>query len=579
VSASTETAATWDCECRIRRRDGSLRWIWIRGRTFEEENGQPRRMAGTVADISDRKRIEEELRHARSRLEAALAAGAIATWMWDIPNDRMFADEALARLFGLDSADARGGLLDRYKESIHPDDRDRVTAVLGRAVETGEDYEADYRIVQPDGSVRWVVARGRAERDVTGRPVRMPGVLVDITERKRLEEALRDTDRRKDEFLATLAHELRNPLAPIRNSLQILKMPRVDAAMAKRTRDIMERQVQHLVRLVDDLLDVSRVMRGKIELRKERVELATVVARAVETAQPLIEVQGHELDISLPAESLLLHADPVRLAQVVGNLLTNAAKYTEPGGHIWLSAQRDGDAAVLRVRDDGIGIAASMLPHVFELFVQVDHASTRSQGGLGIGLTLVKNLVDLHGGTVEARSRGLGHGSEFVVRLPLTLPAHHGVDDDVRGEPAHAVMPTGHRVLVVDDNDDAAMSLALVLELKGHVVRVVHDGVSALEAVRTFSPALILLDLGMPEMDGFEVARRIRRMPAAADTVIAALTGWGQKEDRRRTAEAGFDHHLVKPVEPKTLEGLLAGLTAVSAEREGREAAEHSANE
>ena len=242
-------------------------------------------------------------------------------------------------------------------------------------------------------------------------------------ENARLYAEARDADRRKDEFLATLAHELRNPLAPIRNSLQILKMPRVDAATVERSRDMMERQVHHLVRLVDDLLDVSRVMRGKIELRRERVELATVVARAVETVQPLIEAQGHELSVRLPPESLLLDADPVRLAQVVGNLLTNAAKYTEPNGRIWLTAERDGDEAVLRVRDNGIGIAPDMLPRIFELFVQVDHASTKAQGGLGIGLTLVKNLVEMHGGTVEARSDGLGKGSEFVVRLPLSAQA------------------------------------------------------------------------------------------------------------------------------------------------------------
>ncbi len=243
----------------------------------------------------------------------------------------------------------------------------------------------------------------------------------------RLYQALRDADRRKDEFLATLAHELRNPLAPIRNALQILKMPRVDAATVERSRDMMERQVHHLVRLVDDLLDVSRVMRGKIELRKERVELATVVARAVETVQPLVDAQGHELSVRLPTESLLLDADPVRLAQVVGNLLTNAAKYTEPNGRIWLTAEREGDEAVLRVRDNGIGIAPDMLPHIFELFVQVDHASTKAQGGLGIGLTLVKNLVEMHNGTVEARSDGLGQGSEFVVRLPLSA---QGLEQD-----------------------------------------------------------------------------------------------------------------------------------------------------
>jgi PAS domain S-box-containing protein len=389
----------------------------------------------------------------------------------------------------------------------------------------------------------------------------LAGMSIDITERKRAEDALREADRRKDEFLATLAHELRNPLAPIRNSLQILNMPRVDAATVTQTRDMMERQVHHLVRLVDDLLDVSRVMRGKIDLRRERIELAAVVARAVETARPLIDAQGHRLDIDLPAESLPLDADPVRLAQVVGNLLTNAAKYTEPNGRIRLTARREFGQAVLAVRDTGIGIAPDMLPHVFELFVQADHASNRAQGGLGIGLTLVKNLVEMHGGTVEARSAGLGEGCEFVVRLPIAARACEepiSVDGDKRS----AVTPTGHRLLVVDDNRDAAISLAMLLQLLGHEVDVVHDGVAALEAVKKLRPALVFLDLGMPKMDGYEVARRIRRMPGLENTVLAALTGWGQQEDRRRTAEAGFDHHIVKPPEFSRLTELLDSLPA-----------------
>jgi CheY-like chemotaxis protein/two-component sensor histidine kinase len=376
-----------------------------------------------------------------------------------------------------------------------------------------------------------------------------------------MEEALREADRRKDEFLATLAHELRNPLAPIRNSLQILKMPRVDLATAQQTREMMERQVHHLVRLVDDLLDVSRVMRGKIELRKEPVELATVVARAVETAQPLIEVQGHELDISLPPESLLLDADSVRFAQVVGNLLTNAAKYTEANGHIWLTARREGDQAVLSVRDTGIGIAPDMLPHVFELFVQVDHATSRSQGGLGIGLTLVKNLVEMHGGMVEAHSAGLGKGCEFVVRLPLTVQQGQQPPEG-SSEGRQESPPSSHRLLVVDDNEDAAHSLAMLLRLQGHEVRVAHDGPSALEVATSYLPDLVFLDIGMPGMDGYDVARRLRKTPGLEKTVLAALTGWGQQEDRRRTAEAGFNHHLVKPPEPKVLDELLASLPA-----------------
>jgi CheY-like chemotaxis protein/two-component sensor histidine kinase len=324
---------------------------------------------------------------------------------------------------------------------------------------------------------------------------------------------------------------------------------------------MMERQVEHLVRLVDDLLDVSRVMRGKIELRRERVELAAVVARAVETVQPLVDAQGHQLSVRLPADSLPVDADPVRLAQVIGNLLTNAAKYTEPHGRIWLTAERDGDTAELRVRDTGIGIAPPMLPRVFELFVQADHASTKAQGGLGIGLTLAKNLVEMHNGTVEARSEGLGRGSEFVVRLPASAQV---VDSDQGGETGQQThqspAPSGHRLLVVDDNQDAADSLAMLLRLQGHEVRVAFSGVAALEMTKTYTPDVVFLDIGMPGMDGYEVARRLRQQPALAKTVLAALTGWGQKEDRRRTAEAGFDHHLVKPPEPQALENVLGEL-------------------
>lgn len=378
-------------------------------------------------------------------------------------------------------------------------------------------------------------------------------------ENTRMYRELLDADRRKDEFLATLAHELRNPLAPIRNSLQILKMTRVDEQTAKQTREMMERQVHHLVRLVDDLLDLSRVMRGKIELRREPAELGSIIARAVETARPLIDAQGHRLDIVLPEESLLIDGDPVRLTQVVGNLLTNSAKYTEPRGQIQLTVRREEQLAILSVKDTGIGIDPEMLPRVFELFVQADHATTKAQGGLGIGLTLVKNLVEMHGGSVSANSAGLGQGSEFTIRLLLL---NHSAKEQVRdmGAESQSVLQTGHRVLVVDDNQDAALSLTMLLRLQGHEVQVAHDGLSALNLAESFRPAVIFLDIGMPGMDGYEVARRVRKIPELNKIVLAALTGWGQQEDRRRTAEAGFDYHLVKPPEPQALEEILASL-------------------
>jgi len=355
---------------------------------------------------------------------------------------------------------------------------------------------------------------------------------------------------------------LRNPLAPIRTSLQLLKMPRLDAGTLERTRAVMERQVNHLVRLVDDLLDVSRVTLGKIDLRKEKVELAAVVARAVETVQPLMEALGHRLELSIPNESMVLYADPVRLAQVIANLLTNAAKYTEANGHIWVSATQQASGHVeLTVRDDGIGIGADALPHVFELFVQVDHTSTKAQGGLGIGLTLAKTLVEMHGGTVEARSAGLGKGCEFIVRLSLTAQHDEKVLGRLDDQQDFLKLSTGgKRLLVVDDNKDAAESLAELLRFDGHHVRVAHDGASALAMAEIYELQAIFLDIGMPGMDGFEVARRIRQMPGLDGTVLAALTGWGQLEDRQRTKQAGFDHHLVKPVDPETLEALLKAI-------------------
>jgi CheY-like chemotaxis protein len=335
-------------------------------------------------------------------------------------------------------------------------------------------------------------------------------------------------------------------------------MPRLDAPATEQTREVMERQVHHLVRLVDDLLDVSRVMRGKIELRKELVELVTVIARAVETAKPLIETQGHELSISVPAESLLVDADPVRLAQVIGNLLTNSARYSEPNGQIWLSARQDGEQAVLTVRDAGIGIAPDMLPHVFELFVQADHSTSKAHGGLGIGLTLVKNLVEMHGGNVEAKSAGLGQGCEFVVRLPLQKQASPTIQEDILPRPE--TTSAGHRLLVVDDNQDAALTLAMLLRLSGHEVQVAHRGARALEIAASFQPDLVFLDLGMPGMDGYEVARRLRAAGLCHCGGLVALTGYGQEEDRRRSHEAGFDHHFTKPVALDALHDLLLQL-------------------
>ncbi len=380
-------------------------------------------------------------------------------------------------------------------------------------------------------------------------------------ERLRLVARLREADRRKDEFLATLAHELRNPLAPVRNGLQLLRRAEGNGELIEQSRTIMERQVSQMVRLVDDLLDVGRITRGKLELRREQVELAAVVKSAVETSRPLIEQMGHELTITLPPQPVYLDADPVRLSQVYLNLLNNAAKYTEPGGHIWLTAERQDSDAVVTVKDTGVGIPAEKLPHVFDIFTQVDQSLERSQGGLGLGLTLVKRLTEMHGGSVEAKSGGPGTGSTFTVRLPVA-PGPAAAEPPPTEETAFI---PHRRILIVDDNRDGADSLALMLRLLGNRVQMAYDGIEAVQAAEGFRPDVVLLDIGLPRLNGYEACRRIREQPWSKDMVLIAVTGWGQDEDKRRSLEAGFNFHMVKPVDPTDLEKLLAGLQAATA--------------
>lgn len=373
-------------------------------------------------------------------------------------------------------------------------------------------------------------------------------------ENARLYREVREADRHKNEFLAMLAHELRNPLAPVRNAAHLLRRYDARVPAARRAREVIERQVQHMTRLVDDLLDVSRITRGKIVLRKEQVDVASVVERAVEDTRPAFQECRHELVVSLPDEPVWLEADPTRLEQVLINLLSNAAKYTEPGGRVELEARRLGDEAIVCVRDTGMGISADMLPHVFELFTQSERALDRSQGGLGIGLTLVKSLVEMHGGSIRAASAGSGQGSTFTISLPVALAAPQPAPP----ETGAAAPARPRRVLLVDDNADALETLGMLIEAWGHEVHIAADGSAALAAAREFRPDVVLLDIGLPRMDGYEVARQLRREPGMDEALLAALTGYGQEQDRRRSQEAGFDLHLVKPVNPSTLERVLA---------------------
>jgi signal transduction histidine kinase len=383
----------------------------------------------------------------------------------------------------------------------------------------------------------------------------------EVAERARAEAALKEADRHKDEFLAVLAHELRNPLAPIRNAVEIMRRSALTDPQLAWSRDVVERQVKHLTRLVDDLLDVSRITRGNINLSREPVLVATIVARAIETIQPLIAEQRHNLTIDMNEEPLEVEGDLTRLTQVLGNLLNNAAKYTDPGGTITVSARRQGTDVELRVRDNGIGIPPALLPRLFQLFTQVDAAAHRAQGGLGIGLALVRQLVQMHGGSVTAYSDGPGKGSEFLIRLPLRVQR---IREVMKPAPVEAARmngtKSGHRILLADDNRDALDSLATLLQCDGHEVHTAGDGAEALEVAAQCRPNVVLLDIGMPKLDGYEVARRIRAEPWGKSAVLIALTGWGQDEDRRRSREVGFDSHLVKPLDPDALSSYLSRL-------------------
>jgi signal transduction histidine kinase/ActR/RegA family two-component response regulator len=392
-------------------------------------------------------------------------------------------------------------------------------------------------------------------------------------ERVRLIGQLRETDRRKDEFLATLAHELRNPLAPIRNALEIMRIAEREDGPLASPRKMIERQLVQMVRLIDDLLDVGRITQGKLELRRERVELAAVVRNAVETARPLLEAHGHRLTVTLPPDPVPLDADPVRLAQVFSNLLNNAAKYTDRNGRIALEATRDGDEVEIRVRDNGRGIPPEALPTIFEMFTQAHRSLEQSQGGLGIGLTLVQRLVEMHGGRVTAHSGGIGRGTEILVRLPAVpgtpAPARAAAPAGAAKSAEHSGTNGKTRILVADDNRDAAESMVLMLRLRGHDARAAHDGEQALEVARAFRPQVALLDIGMPRLNGYDVARRIREEPWGAGVLLVALTGWGQAEDKRRAVEAGFDRHYTKPVNPEDLMALI-GRGENGASRAGR---------
>jgi PAS domain S-box-containing protein len=546
-------------EKRYLRRDAATVWVRVAASLVRDGSGRPARAVAVIEDITDRKRSEEVLREQAERLRLALDAGGMGTWEWDTRTNQVAWSDTLAAIHGL-APDGFDGTFEGVLQLIHPEDRERVERVIKDSIEQKSVHEVEFRIVRPDRSIRWIAGRGRGFADESGGIVRMTGMAMDITDRKLAEESLREADRRKEEFLAVLSHELRNPLAPIQTSLDLMRQTRLTTVEYEHERSVVEHQVQHLTKLVDDLLDVSRINRGRIELHKEVVVLSTIVAGAVDAVRPRIEERRQQLRVSLPEAPIRLEADPTRMEQILLNLLTNAVKYTDIGGRIVLTAKRDRDEVVVRVRDTGIGIAPEMLPRIFDLFVQGERRLDQSLGGMGIGLSLVKDLVERHGGVIAARSAGPGTGSEFIVRLPV-LPVAQ-TDTPGTPQPAPSNVPevwARRRILVVDDNSVAADGLGRLLNLVfGQEVRITYDGPSALEMAEVFQPEMVLLDLGMAVMDGYEVAQRLRERPEGAAIKIVAVTGWGQEEDRRRSREMGFDLHLVKPVNAAALKGLLA---------------------
>ncbi|MEK6262086.1 MAG: PAS domain S-box protein [Planctomycetota bacterium] len=515
---------------------------------------EPPLFSAYLRDITERRQAEEALGRLAAIVESSDDAivsksldGVITSW-----------NRGAEMIFGYTAQEAVG----RHISFIIPAERlseeDEVLSRLRRG-EKVDHFETERQT--KDGRRINISLTVSPVKDKAGRIIGASKVARDITARKRAEEELRhlaaklsETDRRKSEFLAMLAHELRNPLAPIRNALQIVQLSAGSDEAVQSASQTMERQIRHMVRLVDDLLDVSRISRGKIDLRQERVELAPIIHQAVESSRPAIESAQHQLTVTLPPNPVYLDADPVRLAQVFSNLLNNASKYSDPKGRISITVEQRGGEVAVSVKDTGVGISSDMLPKIFEMFTQVDTSLERSQGGLGIGLTLVERLVEMHGGSVSARSEGPGRGSEFVVRLPILIETSNTQQPP---EPTVSEPTPPRRILIVDDNRDSATTLSMLLKLTGNETHTAYDGLAAVEAAIKFKPDVVILDIGLPKLNGHEAARKIREQPGGKSIVLVALTGWGQEDDRRKSREAGFDGHMVKPVDHAALMKLL----------------------
>ncbi|WP_427914126.1 PAS domain-containing protein [Ramlibacter sp. MMS24-I3-19] len=546
--------SSYSVEYRLRRHDGAYRWFKAQGCVIPATGDAPERWIGTIVDVHDLKLAQAAVQ-ARER-ELRLVADNLPDVVsrFDRSLRHVFVSAAIEGLTGRPVSDFIGRT---NRELGMPDDAcDLWDGVIRRVFESGEPVGTHF-FLEIQGAQRHFTARLVPERDETGAITHVLSVTRDTTDAWEAQEALRRADRQKDDFLATLAHELRNPLAPLRTGLTVLRRQASAGPEERRVRDIMERQLEHMVRLVDELLDVARISQGKVMLQREPVPASTVVQHALDASRPLLEAQGHALTVDPGSDEWLVHGDVTRLVQVVGNLLNNAAKYTPAGGRVALAVTATAHEVVIAVEDSGIGIPRDMLDRIFDRFVQGEAGHDRAQGGLGIGLSVVRSLVEMHGGQVGASSGGPGLGSRFEVRLPRV----HAERASAAVSPAPAAAgPDPLRILVVDDNVDAAETLAMALELEGHSVRLAHEGSAAIEVAEQHRPHVVFLDIGMPGMDGYAIAARLRELPDWEDRVLVALTGWGAEEDRRRSLAAGFDMHLTKPVDFAAVERLLTDL-------------------
>lgn len=546
-------------EARIIQPDGSLRWVIARGKVQFDADGSPLRLAGLLIDVTAQKKAEQARRDNERVYRAIGESIDFGIWLTDAAGRNTYASESFLRLTGMTQAQCSEF---GWGSVLHPEDADATMAAWQACASSGNVWYREHRVRGVDGHYHAILAQGLPIRDDDGRIQAWAGINLDISRLKRTEEALREADRRKDEFLATLAHELRNPLAPIRNAAEVVGSAQATAAQRQWGHEVIGRQVRNMALLLDDLLDVSRITRGRLELKKSIVVLADLVAAAVETAQPLISARQHQLRVLLPPEPVQLNVDPLRLSQMLSNLLTNAAKYTPSGGLIVVSAELDDSGVRVAVRDNGIGLSKAAIATVFDMFSQIESALERSQGGLGIGLALARGLALLHDGSLEAASDGEGCGSMFTIRLPAAAIARQA--PQAIGSPAGSGTAIASRgtIVVADDNHDAADSLATLLGFHGYEVQVAYSGQEVLNLAGRQCPDLFILDIGMPPLSGYEVARAIRRECWGSAAKLIALTGWGQRDDIERAKAAGFDHHFRKPVDIDKLIATLSGLLA-----------------